>query len=75
MSVTGHASQCDMVKTSLHINEWRNNNQAVAYAIIATEQLGYTTEQIEKVQAGMLAEIDWTDEETDEMRAGSILRG
>lgn len=64
-----------MVKTSLHINKWRNNNQAVAYAIIATEQLGYTSKQIEKVQASRLAEIDWTDEETAEMRAGSILRG
>jgi len=52
-----------------------NNNQAIAYAIIAMEQLGYTIEQIEKVQASMLSEMDWTDEKTAEKKAKTILRG
>lgn len=51
------------------------NNRAIAYAIIAMEQLGYTREQIEKVQASMLSEMDWTDEKTVEKKAEIILRG
>lgn len=50
-----------------------NNNQAIAYAIIAMAQLGYTREQIEKVQASMLSEMDWTDEQTAEKKASEIL--
>ncbi|MDW2886435.1 hypothetical protein [Exiguobacterium artemiae] len=52
-----------------------NNNQAVAYAVIAMEQLGYTIEQIEKVQASMLSEMDWSDEETAEKKAATLLKG
>ena len=51
------------------------NNQAIAYAAIAMEQLGYTREQIEKVQASMLSEMDWTDEKTAEKKAETLLRG
>ncbi|UKS57793.1 hypothetical protein [Exiguobacterium acetylicum] len=51
------------------------NNQAIAYAVIAMEQLGYTREQIEKVQARMLSEMDWTDEKTAEKKANAILNG
>jgi Holliday junction resolvasome RuvABC DNA-binding subunit len=47
------------------------NNQSIAYAAIAMEQLGYTREQIEKVQASMLSEIDWTDEKTAEKKSYS----
>lgn len=50
-----------------------NNNQSIAYAIIAMEQLGYTTEQIEKVKASMLSDMDWTDEKTAEKKANAIL--
>lgn len=42
------------------------NNQAIAYAIIAMEQLSYTIEQIKKVLASMQSEMDWTDENTAE---------
>lgn len=52
-----------------------NNNQAIAYAIIAMAQLGYTREQIEKVQVSMLSEMDWSDEETAEKKAATILKG
>ncbi len=50
-----------------------NNNQAIAYAVIAMEQLGYTREQIEKLQASMRSEMDWTDEKTVEKKASAIL--
>lgn len=42
-----------------------NNNQEIAYAVIARKQLGYTVKQIEKVQASMLFKMDWTDEKKD----------
>lgn len=48
------------------------NNQAIAYAVIAMEQLGYTRKQIEKVQASMQSEMDWTDEKSAEKKAESI---
>ena len=51
------------------------NNQATAYAANAMEQLGYTREQNEKVQASMLSEIDLTDEKTAEKKASAILNG